>query len=165
MLRIALDLDGCISEFYGAYRKYFDTDNHPRMLEDHIITRNVQRVLKFDHNFWTNLEVKRTIDFTPELYCSKRVNPKAWSKEWLRKNGFPNRPFYQMFYQKGNKADMIKGLVDVLIDDSFDNVDKCIKSGVPALWLKEKKSEGDPPFTIYSLTISEITSTFKNAYQ
>lgn len=164
-IRIALDLDGCISDFWSAYCAYFKTDKNPKCLEDHIITRNVERVLKHDKQFWTGLEVKNTIDFVPEMYCSKRVNPKRWSKEWLKKNNFPDRPFYQMMYQHGNKADMIKGRADVLIDDSYGNVDKCRKSGFPALWYKDHKSPDDPPFTIYSLTKSEITSAFINVYK
>lgn len=164
-IRIALDLDGCISDFWNAYCTYFKSDKNPNCLKEHIITRNVERVLKHDRKFWTGLKVKNTIDFVPEMYCSKRVNPKRWSKEWLKKNNFPDRPFYQMMYQHGNKADMIKGRADVLIDDSYGNVEKCIKSGFPALWYKEHRSPNDPPFTIYSLTKSEITSTFINVYK
>lgn len=164
-LRIALDLDGCISDFYGSYKKYFNFEENPNCMKDHIITRNVERVLKHDRKFWTGLDVKNRIDFVPELYCSKRVNPKRWSKEWLRKNNFPDRPFYQMFYQHGNKANMIRGKADVLVDDSYGNVEKCIKSGFPALWYKDHQSPNDPPFTIYSLTKSEIISTFTNVYK
>ena len=125
----------------------------------------VNNFLKHDRKFWTGLDVKNRIDFVPELYCSKRVNPKRWSKEWLRKNNFPDRPFYQMFYQHGNKANMIRGKADVLVDDSYGNVEKCIKSGFPALWYKDHRSPNDPPFTIYSLTKSEIISTFTNVYK
>ena len=43
-MRIGLDIDDCLADFWGAYCKYFDTDNNPKMLEDHIITRNVQQI-------------------------------------------------------------------------------------------------------------------------
>lgn len=57
-MRIGLDIDDCLADFWGAYCEYFDTDNNPKMLEDHIITRNVQRILKNDRDFWLNLKVK-----------------------------------------------------------------------------------------------------------
>jgi uncharacterized HAD superfamily protein len=67
-----------------------------------------------------------------------------------------------MYYQHGNKADMIKGRCDVLIDDSIDNVMKAIKSGLPALLIDRPHNQnGDPVFRIYSLDIEEI----KYAYQ
>ena len=30
-LRIGLDIDDCLADFWGAYYKYFDTDNNPKM--------------------------------------------------------------------------------------------------------------------------------------
>lgn len=50
-LRIGLDIDDCLADFWGAYCKYFDTDNNPKMLKDHIITRNVQQILSKDRDF------------------------------------------------------------------------------------------------------------------
>ena len=116
MLRIALDIDEVLADFMNSE-----------------ITRNVQRKLSMDREFWLTLPVINTLSFEPELYCTKRVNPKVWTKTWLKINNFPKRPVYQMFYQKGNKADMIKGRCDVLIDDSYSNVVKAINSGLPAL--------------------------------
>ena len=43
--RIGLDIDDCLADFRGAYCEYFDTKHNPKMLEAHIITRNVQRIL------------------------------------------------------------------------------------------------------------------------
>lgn len=159
-LRIGLDIDDCLADFWGAYCKYFDTDNNPKMLEDHIITRNVQQILSKDRDFWLNLEVKNRPDFIPELYCTKRVNNKAWTKEWLRRNGFPDRPVYQMTYQQGNKADMIKGRVDIFIDDSLSNVLKCQSSGLPALLFHTEKTVDFPMFKVFSLNKDEIIDTY-----
>ena len=99
-------------------------------------------------------------DFVPELYCTKRVNNKAWTKKWLEVNGFPDRPIYQMYYQKGNKADMIKGKVDVFVDDSFSNVLKCQKSGLPALLFHTERTADNPLFKVFSLTRDEITDAY-----
>lgn len=133
LLRAGLDIDDCLADFMGAYCEYFDTANNPKMLESAQITRNVQRILKNDKQFWLSLKPIAELDFIPELYCTKRVCNKRWTRQWLLENGFPDRPIYQMVYQHGNKADMIKGRVDVFIDDSINNVVKMNKSGVPCL--------------------------------
>lgn len=159
-LRIGLDIDDCLADFWGAYCEYFDTEHHPKMLIDEVITRNVQQILIKDRSFWLNLKVINMPDFVPELYCTKRVNNKAWTKKWLEINGFPMRPIYQMYYQKGNKADMIKGKVDVFIDDSFSNVIKCQKSGLPALLFHTERTADNPLFKVFSLTRDEITDAY-----
>lgn len=159
-LRIGLDIDDCLADFWNAYCEYFDVEHNPRMLEDKIITRNVQQVLSKDREFWLGLEVLNVPDFIPELYCTKRVNSKRWTKAWLEMNGFPDRPVYQMLYQQGNKADMIKGKVDVFIDDSFSNVLKCNQSGIPALLYHTEKTADNPLFKVYSITKDEIIDAY-----
>lgn len=159
-LRIGLDIDDCLAGFWEAYCQYFDTEHNPKMLIDHIITKNVEQTLKHDRSFWLNLPVINEIDFVPELYCTKRVNNKAWTRQWLLMNGFPDRPIYQMYYQKGNKADLIKGKIDVLIDDSLSNVLKCHKSGVPALLYHTNRTEEYPMFKVFSISRDEIIDAY-----
>ena len=128
MLKIGCDIDDVLAEWYDTY---FNRFGKPK--NDSEITKNVFNVLRHDKNFWENLPVLNTLSFIPELYCTKRVNSKTYTKNWLKKNGFPMRPIYQMYYQKGNKADLIKGKVDVFIDDSISNVIQMNKAGVPCL--------------------------------
>lgn len=158
--RIGLDIDDCLADFWNAYCEYFDVKNNPHMLKDSIITKNVQNILIRDKGFWLNLKVIQYPDFVPELYCTKRVNNKAWTKEWLSMNGFPDRPVYQMYYQKGNKADMIRGKVDVFIDDSLSNVLKCQSSGVPALLFHTERTEDFPMYKVFSLNKDEIIDSY-----
>jgi hypothetical protein len=160
-LRIGLDLDQVLDDFMGPYIEKF---GNPK--SDYEITKNVQRKLSKDRDFWLNLPVINRIDFIPELYCSKRVNPKQWSKQWLNNNGFPDRPFYQMLYQKGNKATMIKGRVDVFIDDSIDNFIKINNSGVPCLLLNnEYNKDFCPILKVFSLNLDEIKYVYKLAQE
>ena len=67
MFRIGLVIDDCLADCWGAYCEYFDTASNPRMLEDSMITRNVQRILSKDRDFWLNLKVVNRPDFVPEL--------------------------------------------------------------------------------------------------
>lgn len=62
-----------------------------------------------------------------------------------------------MLYQKGNKANMIKGRCDVFIDDSVSNFIKMNKSGVPCLLMDTPfNQDAGPILRIYSLDIQEI---------
>lgn len=158
-LRIACDIDQVLADFESAYNKYYNTDMSKE--NDYHITKNVYK-LRHNKEFWTNLEVIDRPNFIPYIYATKRINLKSYTREWLLKNGFPDRPIYQTIYQYGNKADIIKGHCDVLIDDSVSNVYKCIKSGVPALLLdRPHNRHAGPEFRIYNLDIDEITECYE----
>ena len=162
-MRIALDIDDVLEHFMQAYCDRFETDKYPKRLESKIITRNVYHKLQYDRNFWLSLEVKHRPNFIPELYCTKRINPKSYTKKWLEINNFPKRPVYQMVYQKGNKATMIKGRCDVLIDDSVSNVIKAMESGLPAILMNDKYNKDfDYPYIIYNLYINEIRRVYED---
>lgn len=155
-MRIGLDLDGTVDDFWNPYIERF---GKPKKESE--ITRNVQQILSKDRNFWLSLPVLRTIDFIPELYCTKRVNPKQWTRKWLVENGFPNRPIYQMYYQHGNKATMIKGRVDVFVDDSISNFIKLNLSGVPCLLIDQPDNqEWGPIGRIFTLNKEEIIDAY-----
>lgn len=157
MLKIGLDVDDVLAEFLDTYLERF---GHPK--SDCEITWNVFNVLRKDKQFWEGLPVVNRINFIPELYCTKRVNSKRYTKNWLRNNGFPNRPIYQMYYQHGNKADMIKGKIDVFVDDSVSNFVKMNLSGVPCLLLdKEYNQDWGPVGRIYCLDYEHIKESYE----
>ena len=158
-LRIACDIDQVLADFESAYNKHYNTDMSKE--NDYHITKNVYK-LRHNKEFWTSLEVIDRPNFVPCIYATKRVNLKSYTREWLLKNGFPDRPIYQTIYQYGNKADIIKGRCDVLIDDSVSNVYKCIKSGVPALLIDRPHNQSiGPEFRIYNLDIDEIIECYE----
>lgn len=133
MLRIGLDIDDCLCSWWESYCLYYKTDKNPQHLKEDRITKNVVRDLKFNRRFWLSLPVKNTLDFTPALYCTARVNNKEWSKRWLSDNGFPKSPVYQVYGHKVDKSRMLKGKVDVFIDDSVHNMIKLNLAGIPCL--------------------------------
>lgn len=114
-LRIALDLDDTIFDFWGAYKALFPRESD---LVEHVITRNVVS-LRYNKEFWENLPLLEKPNFEPYIYATKRINSKVYTRNCLAKYNLPIRPIYQMYYQHGNKADLIKGKCDVLIDDRF----------------------------------------------
>ena len=72
MLKISLDIDDVLAGFIEMYSIRFDTKHHPARMHTYVITKNVTSILKHDKEFWLSLPVKNTIDFIPELYCTKR---------------------------------------------------------------------------------------------
>lgn len=156
-MRIGLDIDDVLADFMGTYLNRFGT---PKC--DHEITKNVTQVLIKDREFWLNLPVINTLNFVPELYCTKRVNSKEWTRKWLINNGFPNRNIYQVICQMRNKADFVKGRVDVFVDDSVSNFIKMNLAGVPCLlYDKEYNQDWGPIGRVYSLDKEEIEDTYR----
>ena len=156
-MKIGLDIDDVVAGFWESYCDYFNAYNNPKHLINANITKNVQRILKGDRNFWINLPVINRPNFTPELYCTKRVNNKSWTKEFITKNNLPNVPIYQMLYQHGNKATMIKGKVDIFVDDSISNMINMNLAGVPCLLMDTTNNQDwGPVGRIYSLNKEEI---------
>ena len=135
-LRIGLDLDDTLNEFMNPYLKRF---GYPK--SDGEITKNVQQVLIKDREWWINLPIKNKINFIPELYCTKRVCSKDYSKTWLKNNGYPNKPVYQVLYQRANKAQYIKGRVDIFIDDSVSNFIQMNLAGLSCLLIVSESNE------------------------
>ena len=157
MLKIGTDIDDVLAGFMQTYLNRFGS---PKC--DSEITQNVQRVLIKDKEFWENLPVLNTLDFEPVLYCTKRVNPKVYTKNWLKKHNFPNKPVYQVICQMRNKADFIKGKVDVFIDDSVSNFIAMNLAGVPCLlYDKEYNQDWGPVGRIYSLDYDHIERAYE----
>ena len=157
MLKVGLDLDDTLLDFWGEYVKLF---NKPKDLIDHNITKNVETLRK-NKSFWENLPKMRDVNCNVVLYCTKRINSKNYTKNSLIKNGFPIKPIYQMLYQKGNKARLIKGRVDVFIDDSVSNVIAMNKAGIPTLLIDHPNNQKfDFPGRIYTLNQDEIERTY-----
>ena len=155
-LRIGTDCDGCIDDFWNPYVKKF---GHPK--SDKEITRNVQRKLQYDKEFWTTLPVLHRVDFIPTLYCTKRTSLKSYLRQWIEENNFPVSPIYQVLYQKGNKAPYIKGRIDVFVDDSIENFISMNMSGVPCLLMDNPSNEHlGPILRVHSLQRDEIEDVF-----
>ena len=157
MINIGTDLDGVIFAFETGYLNRFKKfPNH-----DWAITRNVNNILINERDFWLNLPVIRRPNFIPKLYCSARVNKKAWTKKALEINGLPNSPLFQVPGYHLSKAKYIKGRVDVFIEDSLKNFIDLNLNGIPCLLMDAPSNqEWGPIGRIYSLEYNEIEDTY-----
>lgn len=152
-LRIACDLDDTILDFIGAYTNRFGEADFTGF--NPTITQNVE-TLKRDKDFWENLPLLERPDFEPAIYCTKRINSKVYTRNSLKKNGLFVKPIYQLYSQADNKARIIKGRCDVLIDDSPYNVKQCIEAGLPALLIERPHNAGSDLISVSRLNYNEI---------
>jgi len=157
-LKVSMDLDGCLCDFYGPYLNRF---GNPKSDTD--ITRNVQTVLSKDKDFWLNLPVINQLNFVPRQYTTARIIPKRWIKEYLDKELFPKAPVYQILGYGLSKYSKIKmGGCHLHIDDSLSVFKDLNKKGIPCLLLDspENRNWEEPVGRIYSLDKDEIEYTY-----
>jgi len=161
MLKIGLDIDDVLSNFYEEYVKKFGVPK-----SDIEVTYNVENILKYDKDFWINLKCTKP-NFKPWLYCTKRVNSKEWTFQYLSKHNLlfdkdRRIPVYQMYYQWGKKSSLIKGKVDVFVDDSIRNFIEINLSGVPCLLYNTPGNmDWGNVGRVYSLDREEIENTYE----
>lgn len=156
-LKVSMDLDGCLCDFYGPYLKRFGIPK-----KDAEISKNVQTVLLKDKNFWLNLPVLNQLNFTPKQYTTARIIPKQWIKEYLEKEMFPKAPVYQIFGYGLSKYSKIKmGGCHLHIDDSLSVFIDLNKRGIPCLLLDTlNNKEWGPVGRIYTLDREEIEDAY-----
>ena len=156
-LRISCDIDGCLADFNSGYLKRFKKwPNH-----DWAITRNVKYILSKEREFWLNLPVLNTLNFTPKMYCSARLNNRNWTKKYLELNGFPKAPLFQVPGYELSKAKVLKGRCDVHIEDSVKNFIDLNSKGIPCLLYDTPENRHlGPVLRIYSFNEEEITDAY-----
>lgn len=158
MIRIALDLDDTIFDFIGAYRNLFPGDKD---LKEPSITKNVLS-LRRDKKFWEGLPLLEMPNFEPCIYATKRINSKVYTRNCLHRHGLPIKPIYQIYTQRGNKANIIKGRCDVLVDDSAFNCYQALEVGFPAILItRPHNMHSDYPYRVNKLDIEEILEVYK----
>ena len=156
-IRIALDLDDTIFDFLGAYKAAFPGEKN--MINSNI-DKNVFSLRK-NKKFWENLPLLEMPNFEPCIYATKRINSKTYTRNCLNRHGLPIKPIYQIYYQQGNKANIIKGHCDVLVDDSVFNCYQALKVGFPAILITRPHNvHSDYPYRVNKLDIEEIMEVY-----
>lgn len=157
-LKIALDCDDTLFDWRSAHEKKFGCIISKS--SESIISSQVNEC-KFDREFWVNLPLLERPNFIPYIYCTKRINPIQYTIDCIKKNHLPLRPIYQVQKFEDNKADFIRNICDVLIDDSYYNVMQCINSGFPALLItREHNKSINTPYRINNLNYKEILNKY-----
>jgi hypothetical protein len=156
MINISLDLDDTILSFYEHYVNTFGSPKN-----DFEITKHVRGVLLKDKEFWLSQPVIRTPNFTPTQYTTSRIIPKTWIKSTLKINNLPNAPVYQVMGISLSKYKMLKGRVNVHVDDSIRVFKDLNSKGMPCLLMDSPyNQEWGPIGRVYSLDKDEIEYTY-----
>lgn len=157
MIKVSVDIDGVLADFYGAYYARFGTPK-----QDSEITYNVENILIKDKDFWLNLPVLNELNFSPRQYTTARVIKKQWIKEYLNKEMFPKAPVYQIYGYNLSKYNKVKmGGCQLHIDDSLSVFLDLNTKGIPCLLLDAPNNQSWGPIgRIFSLDKDEIEETY-----
>jgi len=156
--KIGLDIDNCIVDFDEGYLKRFG--RFPN--NDWGISRNVNNILIKEKAFWLGLNVIHRPNFTPTCYCSVRVNPHNWTKQFLKRNNLPDAKLYQISGGWGtSKFNTLKNKVNLFIDDSTWNFEDLNDKGVLCFLITSKSNQNyDTKLRINNLDINEIMNLY-----
>lgn len=157
-LKVSLDLDGTVVEFYNHYVSKFGIPK-----TDFEITRNVVGPLMKDKEFWLTQPLINIPNFTPHCYCTARVINHNWIKEQIKINNLPIAPIYQVYGVSLSKYSQLKkSSAQVHIDDSLSVFKDLNSKGIPCLLLDAPGNQhwDEPVGRIFSLDKDEIEDTY-----
>lgn len=164
MIRIALDIDDTIVDWINPYLKEFNIKEEFNNLKQIKISKDVYKLRK-NKQFWENLPLLEKPNFIPHLYCTKRINSKQYTKRNLVNLNLPIKPIYQLYTHSRSKSEILKGVCDLLIDDSYKNVLQCIEDDFPALLINRPHNQHiDTPYRIYNLNYQEIITKYNEIW-
>ena len=156
-IKISLDLDGTIVDFYNHYISKYGVPK-----SDIEITRNVVGPLRTDSKFWLTQPLINIPNFTPHCYCTSRVISKDLIRKQLQINNLPKAPIYQVYGVSLSKFPQLKRSgAQVHIDDSIKVFKDLNVKGIPCLLLDTPSNQDWGPIgRIYSLNKEEIEDAY-----
>jgi 5'(3')-deoxyribonucleotidase len=130
--KIGLDIDEVLADWAGHWTNHHKQDVPENWNFDRDINQKFES-LKNDKEFWLSIPVKTKpsdIPFEPHCYITSRSIPKAWTEEWLDKNGFAAVPVHSIGYGE-SKVQTAKGSgIDIFVDDKYENFVELNNAGI-----------------------------------
>lgn len=130
--RVGLDIDDVLSDFCPHFCRRFNLKEPHFWNFDRSIADKFNEIMT-DKEFWLSIPIKigpESIKFEPACYITSRSIPRAWTEEWLDKNGFAAVKVYQVGVD-GSKVACAKAAgIDYFIDDRFENFVELNRAGV-----------------------------------
>lgn len=158
-LYIGIDIDETISDFVGPFENIFGKGS----IHD-VDVKNKIWALRRNKEFWLDLPLLETPEFTPFCYYHKRPCPDYWTKQWITDNHLPLRYLYE--YTRPNLVRQIGPHVDFLIDDSISNFEyQNNELGIKTLLISNNENANyNTPLRIYNLTKAEINRVIEPCF-
>lgn len=157
--RVWVDIDSCCQEFEEYFLKYLGLpEHHPTDWQDHRFRENLVKI-KDDREFWINQPpLADPKDFTYPLtgYCTSRLPDDTWTLEALRRNGFPVAEFINV--RGGSKAKALKGICDVMLDDSINTFMECQREGICCFLMSRPHNE---KYNVQNWRVSSVKEYFE----
>ena len=154
-MKLYLDMDGVIADFFGAIEKKFDID-HWKDLEDPLLaikgmknTDWFNQISPFANSAWL-VDQCRMIAGRDYGICSSPINgdlPNSsyWKRVWLDRHGFlpeiPNLLFVEQ--KEKHAAERLSGEPNILVDDKPSNIHKWNKAGGIGLLYQANENDVD----------------------
>lgn len=135
--KIGLDIDGVLANFTLAWHElYPEVSPTPNTwyLDPKIGERfRAMRAANTLDDFYLNIKPHispEEIPFEPHCYITSRPVTREITEQWLKKNGFPEKPVISLEL-KSSKVNVAKNAgVDIFIDDFYDNFVDLNNNGV-----------------------------------
>ena len=161
-LRVLVDLDDTLLSWTTAHESKFHCCLKDLTSDE--ITKQVEEC-KYDKVFWSNLPLLERPDFLAAGAVTRRINPKSYTRDNLAKVGITIKRIYQIPDQITSKA-KYKRFGDVLIDDSWFNVQQCLADGMPALLITRPSNKHiDTKYRVDHLKYKEIEKKYNELFR
>tara|TARA_R110000822_G_scaffold44843_1_gene120213 strand:+ start:5323 stop:5823 length:501 start_codon:yes stop_codon:yes gene_type:complete len=153
-MKIYLDMDGVIADFFGSIEKKFNID-HWKQLDDPVLAiegfRNTDwfyTLKPFDTSAKLVEAARNIAGYNGYGICSSPItnddhNSGYWKRRWLEDNGFmPKVKNFIITQEKWKFAtEEITGEPNILVDDKFDNITRWRAAG--GIGLRYQANESD----------------------
>lgn len=157
-MKVGLDVDDCIANWYKAACEFCGVEYKPR---NHWCAEESGSFIfpewdnmKKDDDFWHELEVLNKVDFDFDYYITSLPPHLLRHRvEWLVKHNFPNNPVHIGH----DKVAIAKELdVDVIIDDKPETIKAFIEAGKHAIHYLPPYTTLEPVSPYYTNDFSEV---------
>ena len=135
LYNIGLDVDGVLADFNKSWQKinpHIPLSSTANKFDDVYNQLDLMEENGELDDFYLNLKPlinPNSLSFEPCCYITSRRVDSEITRQWLIKNGFPDKPVYTV--HGGSKVDVAKKAnVDIFIDDDYNNFLDLNKNGI-----------------------------------